>query len=471
MSEKISTELNYSPVVSNHSTVLYRKISPQGSSTAIPLSATSSIGPVEIVVPPSVWNPSRSKLNFQIELEAPGANLFNYLNANGLTALSRVVVYDAASGAVWCDVSNFEKYAGIVPHATHIDEFLTKGGQNVLVGAAAGANPGDATNGVKSLANTSAVSTARPSEDIVKCNATANSSFTLTDLGSATTGVNPILGRRQMYSNSIANDAGFIDFSIPFSAFKFTALALDKMIYNPAQTVIQLYFSPTDNFVWKASNAMANIASVANALLNNVSITCANEGNLAIVSQVINKVMTSGLSLPIAYPSVSRIQLTSSAHSYTVQLTRAYGSRILGIITVPYNAGATLNLRNDHAIPTNLTTFNTFMNGVALKYPNGFDVRLCEDWKFNVEPFLKNTAVQNIGEFRLAEYAFIDSFFGDKPLCEVDQTEIDGLAVTEAASTWQIQADFGGNATTINYVTIILGQKTLSLSSSGSLVQ
>ena len=460
MSEKISTELNYSPVVSNHSTVLYRKISPQGSSTNIALSATSSIGPIEVVIPPSVWNPSKSKLNFQLTFGAAGGGtLRNFVNGNGLTALSRVVVYDAASGSVWCDVSNFEKYAGIVPHATHIDEFLTKGGNQVVAGAA------------KIMPVSAALSAVMPFEDIVKCAATSNLSFQATDLGSATTGVNPILGRRQLIQGAADAATNAVDFCIPFSAFKFTALALDKMIYNPAQTVIQLYFNATDNFAFTATQTtLANSAAIANPVLNNVSITCANEGNLAIVSQVISRVMGSGLSLPIAYPSVSRIQLTRAAHSYTLQLTRAYGSRILGIITVPYNEGATRPVKNSHAIPANLTTVNTFMNGVALKYPNGFDTTLCEDWKFNVEPFLKNTAVQNVGEFRLAEYAFIDSFFGDKPLCDVDQTEIDGLAVTEAASTWQIQANYSA-ATTINYVTIIIGQKTLSLSSSGSLVQ
>lgn len=460
MSEKISTELNYSPVVSNHSTVLYRKISPQGASTNITLSATSSIGPVEVVIPPSVWNPSRSKLNFQLQFGAAGGvALRNFVNGNGLSALSRVVVYDAASGAIWCDVSNFEKYATIVPHATHIDDFLTKGGNQVVPTVA------------KIMPATAVLSSVMPFEDIVKCAATANLSFQATDLGHTTTGINPIMGRRQLIQGAANALTNFVDFSIPFSAFKFTALALDKMIYNPAQTVIQLYFNGTDNFAFTATeDTLADQVAITTPVLNNVSITCANEGNLAIVSQVINKVMTSGLSLPIAYPSVSRQAIAASAaHSYSLQLTRAYGSRILGIITVPFQ-GATRPLANSHAIPTNLTTFNTFMNGVALKYPNGFDVRLCEDWKFNVEPFLKNTAVQNVGEFRLAEYAFIDSFFGDKPLCEVDQTEIDGLAVTEAASTWQIQANYSDNQT-VTYVSIILGQKTLSLSSSGSLVQ
>jgi hypothetical protein len=460
MSEKISSELDFSNVVNNHSTVLYRKISPQGAATNIDLSLTSSIGPVEIVVPPSVWNPSKSKLNFQIQLPTTGgAAVANFVNGNGLSCISRLVVYDAASGSVWCDVSNFEKYATIVPVSTHINEFLTKGGQGVAVGATS-----------KQMALTAANSAKQPYEDIVKCASTSNLSFAAANLADATEGVNPILGRRQLVQG-VVNEVSFIDFCIPFSAFKFTALSLNKNIYSPSQIVIQLYFNALDNFAFKSAvNLVDNLASVASGKLNNVSMTIANEGNLAVVSQIINKVMTTGLSLPIAYPTVSRQQLSgSAAHSYNLQLTAAYGSRILGIITVPFQ-GATLPLKNSHARPTNLTTINTFMNGVALKYPNGFDTTLAEDWKFNAEPYYKDSAVQNVGEFVLAEYALIDSFFGDKSLCTVEQSEIDGLAVTSAASTWQIQANYS-DAQTVTYVSVIIGQKQLTLSNSGSLVQ
>ena len=44
MTEIISPELEYKTMINNHSTTLYRKISPQGISTAISLSASSSVG-------------------------------------------------------------------------------------------------------------------------------------------------------------------------------------------------------------------------------------------------------------------------------------------------------------------------------------------------------------------------------------------------------------------------------------------
>jgi hypothetical protein len=52
--EHISDELNYTPVVNNHSQVIFRKVSPQGSNT-VTLSTSSSVGPVELIVPPSVF--------------------------------------------------------------------------------------------------------------------------------------------------------------------------------------------------------------------------------------------------------------------------------------------------------------------------------------------------------------------------------------------------------------------------------
>ena len=77
MSEKISEELNYSATVNNHSTVIYRNISPQGASSVTLGSSLSN--PVEFVISPSCWNPSESRLNFQINLTTSGTK-FNFFN-------------------------------------------------------------------------------------------------------------------------------------------------------------------------------------------------------------------------------------------------------------------------------------------------------------------------------------------------------------------------------------------------------
>jgi hypothetical protein len=457
MSESISPELNYSPVVNNHSTVIFRKVTPQGAST-VALSTSSSVGPTEIIIAPSVFNPSKSRLNFQLQLPAPATTVnAAWINANALSALSRVVVYDSASNSVLLDASNFEKYAAlVVPASTSFREFSTKAATNVGTGV---------------LASTSANSQLNPFEDIGKCNSLVNVTSDNTALAS-TSGTNAYMGRKQNFVGADIT-AVFVDFSIPFSAFKHTFLSVNKNVYSPSNLVLQLYWNSLDNFVWNAksiTDPTTTVTSAASGNINNIALQLANEGNLAIVSQVINKVMTSGITLPFAYPTVTRQAISaSSAHSYQLQLTKGYGQRILAVISAHFNTAATINLRNEHERDT-LTTYNTFLNNVALKYPNGFNCLAGEDYYYGNREYMEDSAIQTIGEYIKAEWFHCDSFFGEKPLHSLDQTQIDGLDVGTQSSTWSIQANLS-TSTAYTWITAIIGQKVASFTSSGVIVQ
>ena len=225
--EKISDELNYSPVISNHSTVIYRSVAPQGSASVTPL-ATASVGPSTFIIPPTCWNPSRSRLNFQLSIAAQ-AGLYNYLQGNTLSIISRIVLYDGATNAVWCDLSNLDKYANMLSGvSTPLSEFLTKSYASTQGGVVA-------------------VGNRVPVEDIERSNvATANDQGANVDLALQ----NAYLGQRTFYiggSNAILG----VNVSIPFSAFKFTALATRKNIYCPSNLIMDVYWSPVQNFAFR----------------------------------------------------------------------------------------------------------------------------------------------------------------------------------------------------------------------------
>jgi hypothetical protein len=181
--------------------------------------------------------------------------------------------------------------------------------------------------------------------------------------------------------------------------------------------------------------------------------------------------MTSGITLPFAYPTVTRQALgVATSHSYQLQLTKGYGQRILAVISAPFNVAATINLRNEHERDV-LTTYNTFLNNVALKYPNGFDCSKGEDFYYGNREYFKGSAIQTIGEYVKAEWFHCDSFFGEKPLYMLDDTQIDGLDVGTQSSTWSILANQSGNGVAYTWITAIIGQKVASFTSSGVMVQ
>jgi hypothetical protein len=447
--------------VNNHSTTAFRKISPQGVSTQIALSASASVGPTEFIIPPSVFNPAKSRLNFQLELPDPGATVnVNWVDANLLSTISRVVLYDSNTNAVWLDCSNFEKYAAlVVPAGTSYEEFKTKSGlwQSATYAQKMG------------IANTD--SEPFPVEDIHKSNSLVN----VTNLNTAvasTAGANAYEGRRYVIAGT-DSEKSFLDVSLPLSAFKFTALALNKNMYSPSNLVLQLYWNSTNNFAWSTTSTTSPASGTAigaTAYINNVSLQLANEQNLSIISKITQQVMSSGISLPIAYPTTTRQAISSStAHSYQLNLTKGYGQRILALITAPFSAGSTaINAANSH-IRGNLTTYNTFMNNIATKYQAGYDCRLGQDFFYGNREYVEGSTVQTLGEYAVAEWIHVDSYFGEKPLHLVDQTQIDGYDVGATASAWQIQANLS-SAQAITWVTAIIGQKMLTVSSQGSMV-
>jgi hypothetical protein len=472
--EQISEELKYAPVVNNHSTTAFRKISLQGISTGITLSSASSQGPSEFVLPPSTMNLAKSRLNFQLSIAAQSATFFPYIDANLLSVISRVVLYDTNTNAVWLDCSNFEKYAALtVPAGTSYDDFKTK----------ATAWQSDTFN--RTLATTSPVSQPFPCEDIQKSNALVNFTLLGTETANAADGFNSYEGRRYTIGGggadgATSNGAAVLNVSIPFNAFKFTALALDKQIYNPSNLVLQIYWNATNNFGYKGTNAptatvAAAVAFTGAVTINDLSVQLATEQNLTLISKIQQQVMSSGISIPIAYPTTTRQSIArSSQHSYQLNLTKGYGQRILAIISACFNAQTTpgtdntINGNNSHIRGT-LTTYNTFMNNIAVKYPNGLDCRLGEDFYVGNREYHEKSVVQSVQDYAVGDWVHIDSFFGEKPLHKLDMTQIDGYDVGSTASTWSIQASLS-NDPAATWVSAIIGQKMLTLSSQGSMV-
>jgi len=458
--EIFAPEIDYENKVLNASTSIYRSISPQASGD-VNLSASSSVGPTEFIIPASVWNPSKSRLNFTFTHSAVAAKS-SWINANALTMINRIVCYDVSTNAIMLDCSNFNQYASLTSTVgTHLTQFLTKGYST--------GNP-----------NVTAVSGAQDTqEDINKVNTIANLTVamdaTVADVGPE----NLYLGRRQKYISTVNNDV-FLSLSIPFSAFKFTALALNRQLYNPSNMVIQIYWNSTDTFLFQsdAINALTNptsLPTVSAPKITGMSVSLCNEGNLLIVGQVIETVMKRGLSMPIAYPTTTRQTIASSTqHNYQLQLTRGYGQRILAIISAPFAnavagvAGSVLTTQNIHG-KGNLNNYNTFINNVALKYPNGFSVLKSEDYYIGNKEQIATSALQTFGTYQTCEWLHSDKFNGDAPLCEMDQTVISGLDVSNQSSTWQMNATVTP-AVDYTWATVIIGQKVLTLNNSGSVV-
>jgi hypothetical protein len=486
--EQISSELNYSPVVSNHSSVIYRNVSPQGS-TSLTLSSGALSGPVEFVLSSSCFRLGLSRLNFTVSTIAAAAG-FNQFNANTTAFIGRLVIYDAATSNILMDVSNFEKYGQLItPLCTPATELASKGQALIIGTGSIGTQVSAATSAFNQI------------EDMSKMNiigGVATNGVLPADAGAAIVDAsriasygNSFVGKREFYVGA-TTAVTRLDVSLPLSAFKMTAASIDKVLYSPSSLIVQVYFNATDQFGFStATNSVIDTAiPLLTTTVSNVNMSLATEANLAIVSQVINKVMSGGgVSLPIPYVSVVRQTIaTSTSHSYQIQLTAGYGKRILFIASAPFkptgDGGADLYpLAASNKVNTNnfhprglLTTYNTFLNSVPISNPAGYDCTKGSDFSIANKKFLENSCIQTSGEYLYSNWVHIDSWVGSKKFCELDPSVIDGLDVATQSATYQWQANFSNatnstSGTQATWVNVIVGQKTASFTAQGVTVQ
>lgn len=444
------SSLDYSVKEFTHSTLHMRNVAPQTSGD-VALSAASTSGPTSFIISSSVFNPSKSRLNFELQLPALAGN-YNFVQSNLLKIISRITIYDQNTSAILADINNVgNTYSILNPIATKFDEFVHK------------SQP-------LTPAITQATARIIPFEDMGKIHAATNY---LADVNTAAN--NPYFQLRNVIAGG-SNAITVIQCSIPFSAFKHSFFDLDKMVYSPSNLQVDVYWAGFSSFVWAApslTDLATNAAAVASATLtgSQMLIQLCTEGNVQLASQVIQKTMSSGLSLPIGYVSSSKFVIgASTSQSWTIPLTAAYGKKILYTAFAPFNTVETLSTSNNHsrngvtAGTTVLTSYNTFINSVPILAPAGFDVALRgDDYIVANKQYLEGSVIQNVNDYTY-NWVHIDNYARTK-ICELDPSHVDGLDVTSQQANYQLQATTTNTA--LNWYLAIVGQKTLNISSQG----
>ena len=462
--EIIDPSLDYSVYNYNHSTLHYRNVSPQ-SAGDVALSATSTSGPSSFVISSSVFNPAKSRITFELVFPDPGATVsVNWIQANLLSTISRITLYDQNTSAIWADINNVgNTYAMLSPAATKFDEFLHK------------------SQPLGILHNTAAESRLVPFEEIGKKGASDN--INGYNIDTAANSANANASDYFQITNLIRgedSEASYIQVSIPLSAFKHSIFSLDKMIYCPSNLQLDIYWAGFSTYAWEAASitdpsstpvALASGTITGSQLL----LQLCTEGNVNVASQVIQKTMSSGLSMPIGYVSSARYSIASTtSHSFVLPLTAAYGRKILYTAFAPFNATETLatskiHSRNSSANANLVDNYNTFVNNVPILAPAGFNVALRgEDYIIANKQYLEGSVIQNVNDY-IYNWVHVDNFARTR-LCDLDPTQVDGLDVTGQQANYSMQMTTA-SATAFAWYVAVVGQKVLSITSQGSTCQ
>jgi len=445
MSEIISKPLDFSVKSKSHSQPIMRMLKPLGQDN-VQLSNTSAYGPTEISINSSVYNLARSMLMFQLNVGAPASANYNHIVATPLAKINRITLSDQVSGALLADVSNVGQVASQMRAAFSFNDLQSR-----------------PTTSATSASATETLSQLYQFEGVEP-----NKKATGYDIGGDNIGAeNPYTSPKYVVSGA-QDSAVVLNYAVPLSDFKFTTLALDKMIFCPTNLTLAIY--------WEKVNAYASEGTASDdpstgqidvsgaCTITNIGLNLYNEQNMSIQASLTEKVMSSGLSMPVPYLSTARATMPSSdRHNFQLNLTSAYGNKLLFIANSPFSTAAYHSTKSEK---DNIQTYNTFIDHIPILYNKGLDARKGEHYTVANKHYLKDSAIQSPVQYD-SDFHHYDVFAqGFEPLHKLDGSVIAGLDLNSKMSVYQWEASLSA-AASYTYLTTVCGQKLLTINSSG----
>jgi hypothetical protein len=430
---------------------------------------------VETLIPAKVLSLKRSRYTWDFVMPAQ-TNAFGWVDGNAMSQINRVVLTSQNTNQVLFDLSNLDRYCSILgPIACKNEELLDKAS-------------GPYTTSVLTTATMYASVLAgqqNPVEDISTCNSHLNptnaSNLSTTQLAQGLTDFSGgFQGVKQSYSSGATGTAGYLTFQIDLDSIPFSIFDLDPIMYfSSEQLLLSIYFNQGNRFAWgtQQGNAVPPLPStgatgyVGNITLNNPTLYLYTEQNLDVATPLVRKVMESGLQIPFAYPFSQRVNSAAgTTASFSQQLSRGFGSKLLFAIWAPFNAQESLNTGMDHSFATSFfapavsaMNYQTYVDSIPVLTNSNINVFDGEAWLYN-KMHLRDCTIKNINQYYISS-AHIDNFCSD-PICKINPSSLDGLDLAPIHQySWIFNAV--GTLPILNIYTFFVCQKFLNCTPSG----
>ena len=165
--------------------------------------------------------------------------------------------------------------------------------------------------------------------------------------------------------------------------------------------------------------------------------------------------------MPIPVVWSSKQNIAAGAQSVTLNITRAYGNKLLCMLWSPYNNTESAATAKDHTIfPLSLTSYQTLLNQTPIITNNLIDCTKGEWYLYN-KANIDDSALTNAPAYA-QQFVHIDNFTG---MCMADlsdnTTVYNGIDLTE--ETQQYQLNVTNAATQLNYYLFWVCQKQLTI--------
>ncbi|RZI45300.1 hypothetical protein [Candidatus Finniella inopinata] len=397
-----------------------------GNSTTI--TATSS-QVLEFKLPTSVYNLSRSFLQYEVDIPAGGAGNFSWINGDCLEIATNAY-FGTAGGLDLCNLNFVNRYTKVArKFRTKLQDFLAN----------------DSTSQLK------------------PCNS-ANTANYPPILAAPLASCPSFIAPKLLDDPSGSNAAASFYRQFPLSGVVDTVFALDKDLFFPQEMYARFTLGPANQFTFisaSATNPASTPAPVAAAVtVQQIYLYLAVEQNQLIVDSVMNKVLTSGLRMNIPYTTAFRNSAgAAGATNVTIPLTSQYGKKLKRMIWTVWSPTEQANTAMDcsNYNGAKITTYNTYIDNRQLQdQPITTAVSALgsignSDWLEN-QRFCADSAVLN-KEVYSYSWFHVDQFYEPVDNALADNFD-DGLDMN-VNRQWQLQANAAAAVTHYCFATFV----------------
>lgn len=403
MTEVLSPQINYKPHVKDTPRYYMKKVILNNNSTSEISIDTSAL--LEFKLPTTVWNLSRSKLNFKLEVPSSGhPNLSTYVPADCLSFIDSITLGDA-TGPQLAEINYVNRMTKVARKLdTKLDDYLTADESSLL-------SPSNDTKGNNKLND--------------------NNASTVDYLESK-------------YLHKGGVNVTTLNFSVPLSAISNSIFSMDKDLYfgsNQIYLKIQTA-NNKDQIAWVANSnnpsaitnhaevpAVANVSpaypavaagagnpiSVVNGLkLKDVVLYVAQESNDLINKNLMDAYLSGQLKYNLEWTRCWRVSSTNSSPNILISMNPQYGRKIKQILYTVFNGD--INKKNSFYDNTNraaskVKSFRSYLNTVPVQ-DDRIRNDLNEDYTIYNEKHCKNTVILNKSVYN-SNFFNLDKFYTD----------------------------------------------------------
>lgn len=335
MSIEVDKALDYSPKEISAGSYVLRLVNPENGQPTLALNSTVN---TDFLLPNTVFNLSRSYLNFNAKITGPAANLAAF--HSGFLAAIDGIVLSTASGVRLVEMNNVPEYTKIAWRPeTNYEEFLTHPCHSASIQTVANvAEAGQFFNRTRTL-NTNAGSTQG------SFYVAAEDGKTIAYADDAYNAVSNHIG------NGTATQAMAIRVQLPLKMLYGSLLAIDKDLYFNEQLRLTIRWNQGSKWGFTQATSLHDVTAASADLvqaevpeLTNVALRVAVEINDAVAQGLKSKVMGDGINLNIPFVYVNKAVGSATALDTTTiirKLNRGHGAKLLRVLTGIYSNAQT----------------------------------------------------------------------------------------------------------------------------------